>query len=87
MTHGQQPGSQRLASSIARIRARRAKPSTLGQPPPMELKPTNAFEIAVAEQIKAMRQDLDRLEARLWWLFALILGAAVANMVLSLLEA
>lgn len=79
--HPTRPGAARLAASMARIR--RGRPG----PPPLDLKPCNAFEVAVAEQLRAMRQDLERLEARLWWLFALILGAAVANVVLSLLQA
>jgi hypothetical protein len=54
-------------------------------PPPMEIKPCSPFEIMIAERLQALRTDLDRLETRLWWLFALIVGAAVANIVIGLL--
>lgn len=75
-------GSARLAAALGRIGT--ARRGAALAPAPFDLKPSNAFEVAVAEQIKAMRQDLDRLEARLWWLFALIVGAAVTNVALSL---
>ena len=69
-------GSHRLKTSLQRLR----RPD----PTPADLRPCTPFEVAVAEQLKAMREDLDQLQARLWWLFALIIGAAVANLIAAL---
>ena len=55
-------------------------------PEPLDLRPTTPFEIQLAEQIKALRADVDRLNSRLTWLFTLIIGASVANVVLSFLQ-
>ena len=67
-------------------RPARSRPFLRTLPPsaPLSLDPTNPFEVLVAEQIKAMRQDLDRLESRLWWLFGLILAAAAADILTGL---
>jgi hypothetical protein len=60
---------------------------TAGRVPyPFTLDPSNAFEVQVAEQIRAMRQDIDELRDRLNWLFGLIIAAAVANVLLALLS-
>jgi hypothetical protein len=40
----------------------------------------------IAERLQALRRDVDRLQTRLDWLFALIIGAAVTNVVLALLR-
>jgi hypothetical protein len=55
-------------------------------PAPLEAEPTNPFEIMIAERLQALRRDVDRLQTRLDWLFALIIGAAVTNVVLALLR-
>ena len=70
------PGEQRLREALRRRRDK----------PPMELKPGNAFEVAVAEQIKQLRCEIDKLNARLWWLITVVLGLAAANLVLNLLK-
>ena len=58
-----------------------------GNPPkPLSLDPTNPFEILLAEQIRHLRADVDRLNTRLNWLFTLILGAAVTNILLAILQ-
>jgi hypothetical protein len=54
--------------------------------PSLEVDPTNPFEIAVAERLKAMQQDLDRLRARLDWLLVFIVGAALTSVVISMLK-
>lgn len=53
---------------------------------PLEAEPTNPFEIMIAERLQSLRRDVDRLQSRLDWLFALIIGAAVTNVVLALLR-
>ena len=55
-------------------------------PAPLEVEPTNPFEIMIAERLQALRRDVDRLQTRLDWLFALIIGAAVTNVILALLR-
>ena len=69
-------GAERLKASVGRHR----RPP----PPPFEPDPNSAWDVAVAERIKSIQQDVAQLRSRLNWLFALILGAAVANVVLSL---
>ena len=82
-------GETKLRASLARVGAHR---STLGprspRPPcpPLEPKPTNPFELAVAERLATLKADIDRVESRLNWLFALIIGAAVTNVVIALLQ-
>ena len=95
------PGESRLRSSLRRLGskprpAQNAGPSAaagsedlspkLGPAQPLCLDPSNAFEVAVAEQIKALRDDVDELKDRLNWLFGLIVAAAVSNVVLALLS-
>ncbi len=46
----------------------------------------NPFELAVAERLATLKADIDRVESRLNWLFALIIGAAVTNVVIALLQ-
>ena len=75
-------GETRLRSALARLRRPGPTPAT---PELFTLDPGNAFEVAVAEQLKALREDVDRLQSRLDWLFGLIIAAAVANVVLALL--
>lgn len=56
------------------------------RPAPLEAEPTNPFEIMIAERLQSLRRDVDRLQTRLDWLFALIIGAAITNVVLALLR-
>jgi ubiquinone biosynthesis protein UbiJ len=83
-------GEDRLRASIRRL-ASKSRTSAAGQRPeltdsqPLSLDPTNAFEVAIAEQIRALRDDVDELKDRLNWLFGLIIAAAAANVVLALL--
>ncbi|MGD8794957.1 MAG: hypothetical protein PVF47_20585 [Anaerolineae bacterium] len=80
------------ASRLARLRQPASTQQNPGsgdtaarRPPPFTLDPSNAFEVQVAEQIRAMRQDIDELRDRLNWLFGLIIAAAVANVLLAIL--
>jgi hypothetical protein len=72
------PGETRLRQALARLRP--------PAPKPLDLRPSNAFEVAVAEQIKQLRCEIDKLNARLWWLITVVVGLAAANLVLSLLK-
>ena len=76
-------GEERLRAALRRLRARGDSPA---QRPTFSLDPTNAFEVAIAEQIRALRDDVDELKERLNWLFGLIIAAAAANVVLALLS-
>jgi hypothetical protein len=95
------PGRDHLRLSIARLLAARRCHScnhprgsgdagNPGPPPPsahpLDLKPCNAFEVAIAEQLKALRRELDQLATRVNWLLTLIVGAAVTNIVIALLK-
>jgi hypothetical protein len=88
------PGETRFRQALARFRKPVASlvPSEAkgtarqSSPPPLNLRPTNAFEVAVAEQLKQLRCELDKLNARLWWLITVVVGLAAANLVLSLLK-
>ena len=73
----QPTGEERFRQAFRRLR----RPG----PSPLEVEPTNPWEIMIAERLQALRGDVDRLETRLWWLFALIIGAAIANVVIGLL--
>ena len=78
------PGESRLRATLRRLGSKRAAGAVL-EGPKLCLDPSNAFEVAVAEQIKALRDDVDELKDRLNWLFGLIIAAAVANVILALL--
>jgi hypothetical protein len=83
-------GESRLRNTVRRLGSRTAGaaggPGPGASPAqPLSLDPTNAFEVAVAEQIRALRDDVDELKERLNWLFGLIIAAAAANVVLALL--
>jgi hypothetical protein len=74
-------GSERLAAAIKRMRS--GRPAT---EPDWKLDPTNAFEVAVAERLKAMQCQIDQLTSRLNWLLTVIIGAALTNLVIALLK-
>ena len=73
------PGEQRLRQALAALRRRRDKP-------PMELKPGNAFEVAVAEQLRYLQAELEKLRTQLHWLLTVIVGAALLNIVVEILK-
>lgn len=75
------PGESKLKAALRRLR-----PAAPPPPPALDVEPTNAFEVAVAERLERLRDDIDRLQSRLNWLFALIIGAAITNVVLTLLQ-
>ena len=77
-------GEAKLRASIARLRS--PVGAAPGGCPPLKPEPTNAFELAVAERLAALKEDVDRVENRLNWLFALIIGAAVTNIVIALIR-
>ncbi len=84
------PGAASLRASLRRLGSSRV-PSAPGAPgqdpgPKLSLEPSSAFEVAIAEQIRALRDDVDELKDRLNWLFGLIIAAAVANVILALLS-
>ena len=74
------PGDKRLRDSLARLRRPR------GEAPPLSVAPTTAFDVAMVEQLKALRADVDRLQARVSWLLGLIIAAAVTNVILAVLQ-
>jgi hypothetical protein len=79
---GIEPGESRLRAALRGLVAGRPAQS----PPPLKAEPTNAFELAVAERLKTMQRDIDQIRNRLNWLFTLIAGAAVTNVVIALLR-
>jgi hypothetical protein len=74
-------GSQRLKTAVKRLRRPAATPA-----PPMKPDPHNAFEVAVAEQIRAIQEDLGQLRSQLNWLLIFIVGAALTNVVITILK-
>lgn len=76
-------GDEKLRRSIARLasRAQRRDPA-----PPLKPEPSNAFEVAVAERLEYLQEQLDQLSTRLWWVLTVIVGAALVNVVLGLLQ-
>jgi hypothetical protein len=55
-------------------------------PEPLRLEPTNPFEVAVAEQLRHLRREVDRLHGRFNWLLTVIVGAALTNIVIAVLK-
>ena len=72
------PGETRLRKAVGRFQ----RP----EPPPLDPRPSNPFEIVVAERLKAMQKELDQIRSRLNWLLTLIVGAAITNVVLTILR-
>jgi hypothetical protein len=73
-------GNQRLKTAVKRLRRPAATPA------PMKPDPHNAFEVAVAEQIRAIQEDLGQLRSQLNWLLIFIVGAALTNVVITILK-
>jgi hypothetical protein len=63
------------------------EPTAVGpnpNPGPLDIEPTSPFEVVVLERLQVLRRDVDRIQTRLDWLFALIIGAAITNVALAL---
>ena len=73
-------GDQRLRQALARLRRPREAA------PPLSIEPTTACELAIVEQLKSLRADVDRLQTRVNWLLGLIIAAAVTNVILAVLQ-
>ena len=73
-------GEERLRHTLRRLHQ---PPSAV---PPLDLQPTSPYELYLGEQLKALRADVDKLTTRLNWLVTVIVGAAVTNVILALLE-
>jgi hypothetical protein len=73
--------SQHLAQALRRLRS----PGN-GPKPALKPEPTNAFEIAIAERLLSMEREIDRLRSQLTWLFTVIIGFAITNVVIALLK-
>jgi len=80
------PGAQRLRQAVRRLRPAARASSPNPPPPPLKPEPCNAFEVAVAEKLDRLECEIDRLNSRFWWLATILIGAAVANVVLQLLQ-
>jgi len=81
-------GEERLRAALRRVGARRAavQAGGSGSGGPLKVDPCNGFEVAVAERLKALQQDVDELRSRLNWLLTVIVGAAVTNIVIALVK-
>ena len=73
-------GDKRLRQALGRLRRPR------GTAPPLSVQPTTPCELAIAEQLKHLRADVDRLQTRVNWLLGLIIAAAVTNVLLAVLQ-
>jgi hypothetical protein len=74
-------GSQHLARALGRFRGELRAPK-----PALKPEPTNAFEVAIAERLQSMEREIDRLRSQLTWLFTVIIGFAITNLVIALLK-
>jgi hypothetical protein len=54
--------------------------------PPLRPEPTSAFEVAIAQRLKDLEEEIDRMRAQLNWLFLFIVAAALTNVVVSILK-
>jgi hypothetical protein len=70
---------EQLAQALGRLRNRPPKPA-------LKPEPTNAFEVAIAERLQSLERELDRLRSQLTWLFTVIIGFAITNVVIALLK-
>jgi hypothetical protein len=73
------PGEARLREAVRRLHG-------APDPPALDVRPTNPFEVAVAERLKALEAELDQLRSRINWLLTVIVGAAITNIVIALLK-
>jgi hypothetical protein len=87
-------GSKLAGSGEQRLRAalRKLRPGSGNREPQradaaaLNLEPSNPFEVAVAERLKALQADVDEIRTRVNWLLTFIVGAAVTNVVIALLK-
>ena len=77
-------GNDRLTATLRTIGRHLRQPAN--QPPPLRVDPTNPFEVAIAERISALADQVNRLNTMLWWLFTVVVGFALLNIVLSVLK-
>jgi len=91
--YGEGGGEESVERLKAEIRRLRGRPGGVGRPAggvpprePVDLRPTNAFEVAIAERMKAMEEEIGELRSRINWLLTVIVGAAVTNIVIALLK-
>jgi hypothetical protein len=75
----------RLKAAIRRLRPPHF--SGRGLPAePLDLRPSNPFEIAMAARLKALETELDQLRSRINWLLTVIVGAGITNIMVVLLR-
>lgn len=88
-------GADRLKATVRRLRAGPASPvdpaegkgaSGGGGAAPLRPEPTSAFEVAIAQRLKDLEEEIDRMRAQLNWLFLFIVAAALTNVVVSILK-
>ena len=77
-------GNDRLAATLRTIGRRLRQPAA--QAPALHVDPSNPFEVAIAERIRALADQVNRLNTMLWWLFTVVVGFALLNIVLSVLK-
>ena len=80
------PGEARLRSAAGRLRQPPSCGTMQDRRPPLEPKPSNPFEVAVSERLKAMQEDIEQIRSRLNWLLTIIVGAAATNVLLALFQ-
>lgn len=78
---GRGEGETRLRRAL-----RRTRPPAPSPLPPLNPSPTNPFELAIAERIKAMQDQIDLMRAKIDWLLLFIVAAAMTNVVISMLK-
>lgn len=78
-------GADRLKATIRRLRVSASPPPHVSAPP-LRPEPTNAFEIAIAQRLKDLEEEIDRLRTQLNWLLLFIVAAALTNVVISILR-
>ena len=72
--------------TLTRLKAALRALHTTPGPPALDLRPTNPFEIQVAERLHSIDAELDQLRTRINWLLTIIVGAAITNIVIALLK-
>ena len=80
-------GADRLKATVRQLR-RQAQQDGGRSPdrPPLKPEPTNAFEIAIAQRLEDLEEEIDRLRTQLNWLLLFIVAAALTNVVISILK-
>ena len=73
-------GENRLRRALTRLKPQKL-PNT-----PLKIEPSNPFEVAVKERLDALQAELDRLSSRVNWLLTVIIGFALLNLVINLVQ-